>query len=202
MHAQIKTFLLETSINVLKSCIIGGINVGAKQSFLLFFIIDVFIIFSSVLISYLLRFEGNIPTMYLNSIYYTVILVECTTLTLFYFYKMYRRIWQYASITDIISVVKIITFSLVIDFLLYLMIIKTLFNTLIPVSIFFLSWMIISIGICSSRLVLRFLRESNTKIQPFHKKALIVGAGSAGTLVIKELKLAWRSTLIYPVAIC
>ena len=128
----------------MKSCIIGGINVGAKQSFLLFFIIDVFIIFSSVLISYLLRFEGNIPTMYLNSIYYTVILFECTTLTLFYFFKVYRRIWQYASITDIILVVKIITFSLFIDFLLYLMIIKTLFNTLIPVSIFFLSWMSIS----------------------------------------------------------
>lgn len=188
------------SFSYSESCIIGGINVGAKQSFLLFFIFDVFIIFSSVLISYLLRFEGNIPTMYLNSIYHTVILVECTTLTLFYFYKMYRRIWQYASITDIISVVKIITFSLVIDFILYLMIVKTQFNTLIPVSIFILSWMIISIGICSSRLALRFLRESNTKIQPFHKKSLIVGAGAAGTLVIKELKLAWRSTLIYPVA--
>ena len=188
------------SFTYCESCIIGGINVGAKQSFLLFFIFDVLIIFSSVLISYLLRFEGNIPTMYLNSIYYTVILVECTTLTLFYFYKMYRRIWQYTSFTDIISVVKIITFSLVIDFILYLMIVKTQFNTLIPVSIFILSWMIISIGICSSRLALRFLRESNTKIQPFHKKSLIVGAGAAGTLVIKELKLAWRSTLIYPVA--
>ena len=105
------------SFSYCESCIIGGINVGAKQSFLLFFIIDVFIIFSSVLISYLLRFEGNIPTMYLNSIYYTVILVECTTLTLFYFYKVYRRIWQYASITDIILVVKIITFSLFIDFI-------------------------------------------------------------------------------------
>ena len=173
---------------------------GAKQSFLLFFIIDVFIIFSSVLISYLLRFEGNIPTMYFNSIYYTVILFECTTLTLFYFFKLYRRIWQYASITDIILIVKAITISLFINFLLYLMIIITLFDTIIPVSIFFLSWMTISIGICSSRLVLRFVRERNTKIQPFHKKALIVGAGSAGTLVIKELKLSWRSTLIYPVA--
>src|SRR3954447_24539752 len=105
-----------------KNWFFGGIDMRAKRGFLLFFIVDVFIIFSSVLISYLLRFEGNIPTMYLNSIYYTVILVECTTLTLFYFYKMYRRIWQYTSFTDIISVVKIITFSLVIDFILYLMI--------------------------------------------------------------------------------
>ena len=40
----------------------------------------------------------------------------------------------------------------------------------------------------------------NTKIQSFHKKALIVGAGSAGTLVIKELKLSGRSALLYPVA--
>jgi FlaA1/EpsC-like NDP-sugar epimerase len=193
-------FIRDFLLIFVKNCVIGGIDMGAKRGFLLFFIIDVFIIFSSVLISYLLRFEGNIPTMYFNSIYYTVILFECTTLTLFYFFKVYRRIWQYASITDITLIIKAITISLFINFLLYLMIIITLFDTVIPISIFFLFWMTMSIGICSSRLVFRFIRERNTKIQPFHKKALIVGAGSAGSLVVKELKLSGRSALIYPVA--
>src|SRR3954470_11928649 len=111
-----------------KNWFFGGIDMRAKRGFLLFFIVDVFIIFSSVLISYLLRFEGSIPTIYFNSIYYTVILFECTTLTLFFIFKLYRRIWQYASITDIILIVKVIATSLFIGFLLYFMIIITLFD--------------------------------------------------------------------------
>ena len=61
------------------------------------------------------------------------------------------------------------------------------------------TWMMITLGVFYSRILLRILRKKHQKSQSNAKRALIVGAGSAGILVAKEMKNAIDSPL-FPVA--
>lgn len=118
---------------------------------------------------------------------------------MFYFTKLYRRVWQYASIGELRSIIKASTIALFLSLTLYSLGKSIGLNFMIPYSIFLLSWMVIIIGIGGSRFFWRLYRDSYHKIQPHHKRTLIIGAGNAGSLVVRELKHSPNSNL-YPVA--
>src|SRR5690606_25634538 len=68
----------------------------------------------------------------------------------------------------------------------------------VPRSIFLLTMVLAIGGISASRLIWRMIRDDYRKMQPHHKRALIIGAGDAGTMVVKELK--HTNSEFYPVA--
>lgn len=169
------------------------------QRVFLFFVIDTFIILFSVIVSYFLRFDGNIPQQYLHTIPIAFILIWMTTYIMFHISKIYRRVWQYASVGELISIIKAVTISIAASYSLYFLAKQLGFQFVIPRSIFLISLMTIILGIGGSRFVWRIIHDSYRKIQPHHKRALIIGAGNAGALVARELKHSPESAL-YPVA--
>lgn len=170
-----------------------------KQRVLLFFIVDSFIILLSVFLSYKLRFDFEIPEQYIQGLMIASVMIWITTYSLFYLSKLYRRIWQYASLGELLSIIRATTISILITLSIY-MIYRYFDDTVvIPRSIFLISWMAIIIGTGGSRFIWRLYRDSYIKIQPHHKRALIIGAGNAGALVVRELKHS-PDTDLYPVA--
>lgn len=170
-----------------------------SQRILFFLAADSFIVLCSVLVSYLLRFEGSIPEPFWNSMPYAMVLIWIVTWSVFYFSNLYRRVWKYASIGELVLIIRTTTIALGVNLVLYVAVRALEVDVVIPLSIFLLSWMTTTIGIAASRLIWRIVRGNQVKIQPHHKKALIVGAGDAGTLVAKELK-HFPDTTLYPVA--
>lgn len=170
-----------------------------SKRIMLLLAVDSFIVLCSVFISYLLRFEARIPEPFWDSMPYAMGGIWLVTCAVFYFSNLYRRVWKYASVGELVLIIRTTTVALGMNLLLYAAVRISGMNIGIPLTVFLLSWMTTTIGIAGSRLLWRIVRGSQVKIQPHHKKALIVGAGDAGTLVAKELK-HFPDTTLYPVA--
>lgn len=163
--------------------------------------IDAFIVAAAVVLAYLLRFDFQVQVKYFIFLPYVISAQIAIILVVFNRANMYRRVWQYASIGELMAIVKGVTIAQAGFFLVYLVVHNVLPNVVVPRSIFPLSWLFIIAGVGGARLYWRLFRDSYLKpnLRTDRRRTLIIGAGEAGVLIAKELKLSPHSEL-YPVA--
>lgn len=154
---------------------------------LLLMLIDVILINISVYLAFLIRFDGSVPVHYLNIFLHSFILVTVIKITIYYLFGLYRSLWQYASISELmqIFIATIVGVLAVYGFGL-------LANMPYPRSVYIIAWLLTFLLLGASRLGYRTLRKlKNAGIRSgkeTDKRVMIIGAGSAGSMVIKELK--------------
>ena len=171
-----------------------------RQRIILLGLVDFFIISIAVFSAYLLRFDFIIKIDYFKYIPYVIFMHTFLILVIFSRLKLYKRVWQYASVGELISIIKGVTLTEVLFFMVHFFILQQRYTEfIVPRSIYLIAWALIILGIGGSRFVWRIYRDSYLKIQPYHKRALIIGAGDAGALIAKELKHS-PNTALYPVA--
>lgn len=108
--------------------------------------------------------------------------------------KLYKKAWQYISIGELILMLKGITLSVLLTAAIDQIILREInFRLLITI------WMLQLLLLGGSRLSFRFYRDSMKKPDTSKKRALIVGAGSAGTMVARQL-LQGKDSELLPVA--
>ena len=152
--------------------------------------IDIIMINLSFLIAFYIRFDGNISSgvaaqyipVYLNS----AITITMIKIFLFYIFGMYRNLWRYASIEEGF---QIITTSFVVNagIVTYMV----LMQHQLPRSIYILAFMLDIIligGVRFSYRATRNIKDYQIITRKKYKRIMIVGAGHAGAMVIKELK--------------
>jgi FlaA1/EpsC-like NDP-sugar epimerase len=161
-------------------------------------VIDAILIAGSVYTAYLLRFDFSIRAQFIPTLPYVITSYILITLVWLYVHKTYRRIWQYASIGDLISIFKGVIISSVTFYILHQVFLYFGYTVIVPRSIYILSIGLIFFSVGGSRFFWRIFRDNYIKIQPHHLRALIIGAGDAGIMVVKELK--HTKSEIYPVA--
>ncbi len=97
---------------------------------------------------------------------------------------LYKGLWRYASTDDLIKIIKSTTMGSI----LFLFSVHYLIgDTSYPKSIYILDWLLIIIISGGNRLFIRVFREYMF-IEPMRKKILIVGAGDAGEMIVREMK--------------
>ncbi len=151
-----------------------------------YIILDIILIVFSITLAFLLRFESFDNRQLLN--YYPIIrnhIIQIIVLKIFIYYIMniYRSIWQYASIPEMVQIVatSIVANLAMISYLVIMQV--TLPRTII------LLVLLLDIALMGAS---RFAFRAKTIFQAFLKtqgnfrRVLIVGAGQAGSLVIKE----------------
>ncbi|MDT3699563.1 MAG: nucleoside-diphosphate sugar epimerase/dehydratase [Thermincola sp.] len=161
--------------------------------------LDALTVATAVTLAYLLRFDFRIDHKYLAVLPYAILMQVLLLHASFIWTKMYRRVWQYASIGELVSLLKAATTAEILFYIIHKFIYASFPNLLFPRSIFIISWVLIILGVGASRFAWRIFRDSYLKIQPHHRRTLIIGAGKAGVLIAKELKHSPDSDL-YPVA--
>jgi FlaA1/EpsC-like NDP-sugar epimerase len=97
-------------------------------------------------------------------------------------YKLYKKAWAYASIGELLFIIKAITLSILSAAIIQLIIVHDIYFRLLAVT-----WMLHLLLIGGSRFCWRFLRDTYIKRPGNKKRTLIVGAGSAGTMVVRQL---------------
>ena len=100
-------------------------------------------------------------------------------------FKLYNRVWSYAGIDEMISVFKA---SLAIEALYVAY--RMFFTIAMPRSFYVFNWLFIFILLAGSRVSVRLLRQFKKKYEKpeEQRKVMIIGAGAAASLLIKELK--------------
>jgi FlaA1/EpsC-like NDP-sugar epimerase len=109
-------------------------------------------------------------------------------------YKLYKKAWEYASIGELLYIFKAVTFSVVAVAAIQQIVVQDIYFRLLMVT-----WMLHMLLIGGSRFLWRFLRDTYIKRPDNRKRTLIIGAGSAGTMVARQL-LRNLDTELTPVA--
>jgi len=149
--------------------------------------IDALFIALALLLALVLRFEGDLSgqyAQYVNNAVYLLPYYIILTLVFMYIFRLYHRMWQYASIGELYGILKATTTSSV----LMVLCIYTIDLPHLPRSVYILTWLLISGFIGGSRLGWRILRDYiiNQKNNQ-GKNTLIIGAGDGGAMVAREL---------------
>jgi len=110
-------------------------------------------------------------------------------------YGLYRRVWTYASIGELTSIVRAVTYSIIL-----VMVMQILINQDIYTRVLVITWLLHIVLIGGSRFSWRLaINLKNNKLNSKTKRTLIVGAGAAGTMVARQL-LNSQETQLEPVA--
>lgn len=99
-----------------------------------------------------------------------------------YLYKLYKKAWMYASIGELMIVFKTITNTFLFVSCLQFVMFQTIDYRLLVVT-----WMLHMLLIGGSRFCWRIISNSHKQEVDDKKRTLIVGAGSAGTMVARQL---------------
>jgi FlaA1/EpsC-like NDP-sugar epimerase len=149
--------------------------------------IDAIFIALALFLALVLRFEGDLSgqyVQYLNNASYLLPYYIILTIAFMHIFRLYHRMWQYASIGELYGILKATTTSSV----LIVLCIYTIDLPHLPRSVYILTWLLISGFIGGSRLGWRILRDylvSQKNSQG--KNTLIIGAGDGGAMVAREL---------------
>lgn len=149
-------------------------------------ILDILFVNASIFAGYFVRFSWNIPDAYLDIYIKSFIPISIIMIVFFYLFRLYKSIWRYASIDELVSVILAVTSGTLLSFFY-----GQIVGYRLPISVYGVMWgatILASGGI-------RFLRRLIASIELFpseaikkSKRILIVGAGDAGAIVAKEMK--------------
>lgn len=153
-----------------------------------FLILDAVLIFLSVWLAFLVRFEGQIPSRYFLNIYGIILLALIITLPIFYFSKLYHFSWAYVSTTELISLMKAVGLSFLILTASFLILRDQNVFTGFPRSTLFITYFFIFILCGGIRFAKRIYSETfKGKDVSEKEKTLIVGAGGAGEQILRNI---------------
>lgn len=162
-------------------------NFSKTKKILFFVIADIILIALSVWLAFLLRFEGQIPAHYSQTIQRVIFLVLLFSLPFFYFSELYSFSWSYVSINELISLIRATTFSFI--FLAVAIYFSKDFPSFLgyPRSTFFISYFLVILLCGGLRFGKRIFLELFKRGSEKHHRVLIVGAGDAGEQIVRGI---------------
>ncbi len=149
-------------------------------------IIDAVILNLSLCLALLIKFDTAVPQQYFVYILSNALAVTALQLVIFYLFGLYRSLWEYASIEEMMQIIMATAAASALGFAAGL-----ITGDLYPISIYIVSWIFLCMLAGGTRISYRYIRRLRTHFQRNQCKAsrvMIVGAGSAGSMLIKEFK--------------
>ena len=151
--------------------------------------LDIISVILAAFISIYLRFDSDkIPANYLSMLISYLPLAVIIYLLSFYVFKLYGRIWRYASATELIAVVmaNLVGSSVWYSISLYI-------GAVLPRSLYVFTFLLLIFFIGGIRMALRFYsyvmnKPKYRQIQRKKNKVLIIGAGDAGAMLLREIE--------------
>ena len=164
----------------------------SKKTYILL-VFDIIIINLAYFLALYLRFDGSfiqIPKLYLQAFKNYALINTIITLVIYSAFKLYRIILEYASYNELIKITQAVVLSL----LIHIFGISVLFQRM-PISYFVYGFLIqytLTVGV---RFANKMILQSKYNIidrNPDFKKAIIIGAGSAGQTIKEDINKSNR----------
>lgn len=154
---------------------------------LLLCVLDAVIVNLCIWLALWLRFDGAIPSEYMELYFKTAPIVTVSFVATAYLFGLYNRIWQYASLDAALLIPASVTVALFIGRAA----VTLTQDMLYPRSVAALAWALCIIAIGASRFGWRFFRTrlgfTNGANGHDRVRTLIYGAGDAGALLARDI---------------
>ncbi|MBI3872253.1 MAG: polysaccharide biosynthesis protein [candidate division Zixibacteria bacterium] len=140
-------------------------------------------VLASYYMAFWLRFDGHIPADAWAAFWNMLPLVFLIRVASFTYFRLYSGVWRYASVNDLLSILKAASVGTT------LLVLPVFFFGVpgYPRSVFIIDWFLIVTFLGGLRFALRVLRESTPRFLRRGRRILIVGAGDAGEMLVREL---------------
>lgn len=155
-------------------------NMSNKKRVSYFIIFDSIFILTAFFLSFLIIHE---PSVYFNTNFWLSCFIILFSYHLFSFlFRLNKKVWEYASVGELQIILKTLSFAIILNALIQ----QVLFFH-IQYRILFVMWLLQVVLIGGSRFWWRMTKEKITRYSKTGKRTMIVGAGSAGTMVTRQL---------------
>ncbi len=159
---------------------------------------DITLVITSVLGSFALRLDVTQLPFYFPAALTMCVVALLVKIPTYYYFGLYRRLWVYASTNELrLITVAVSTASVLTSGLMLALIGLGLLIPGMPRSALGIDWLLSLVLIGGSRFALRILAEQTaTPRDGKSRRALIIGAGDAGALVVRELQKSDQINLL------
>lgn len=174
------------------------------KNFVIIFVVDVLLVIGSIVTAYAIRFDFNLGWFFVMASYRWVLpFIVCTKLIVFYFFSLYRGMWRYTSLTDLVNIIKASTISslIIVSVILFSPWRFVGFSR----SVFIMDWVLTILFIAAFRVFVRINYEfagedksiptlMRTIFRIFMglpakgRRLLIIGAGNCGEQIYREIR--------------
>ena len=167
-----------------------------RKNIWLFLSADILIIGACLYLSYALRFDFTIPDHYLNDLGYVFIILLFSKISSFLFFKLYKGMWRFTSISDLINVLKATFIASLFSISVILLVLGA---SSVPRTVLLIDYLLTTIGIAAVRASVRIYstrfivgneknKQKNKLTSKIKTRLLLLGAGSSGEKIIREVK--------------
>lgn len=147
--------------------------------------LDMGLIFIAYSSAYFLRFEGPLLNSNLYLLKESLLWVILIKMSVFFIFGIYRGVWRYVSISDLITIFKVVSLGSIASIILLTFLFR--FQDYSR-TVFFIDWIILLFLLTGTRIFFRVLGEFFSRSRDTGKKVLIFGAGDTGEMVMREIK--------------
>jgi len=172
------------------------------KNFIIVIFADIFLLSSSWFLAYLIRFDFVLPHPHSVLLYQMLPFVLIVKIGCFYFFDLYRGMWRYTSITDLLNIIKASCVSSLVVICLILFSHSRFIG--FPRSVFVMDWCFTVLLISGYRLCIRLYFEQTNNVKTSFiptrqvltmffktlaetKRLLIIGAGDGGEKIYREI---------------
>ncbi|HIJ89671.1 MAG: polysaccharide biosynthesis protein [Desulfobulbaceae bacterium] len=163
-----------------------------KLNFWIVLGVDLLLLVAAHLLAYVIRFDGAVPREHLANISVLYFLLPAKLL-LFHFFGLYRGMWRYTSLSDLVNILKacvvagFMTLSAILLLNRFSGFSRAVFVLDALLTFLFIAGFRIGLRIsCQSAFCLPFLQDDACKRQR-RRRLLIIGAGDAAEKITREI---------------
>ena len=152
------------------------------------FLTDTFLLNACVYLSLIMRFDVGIVSIepqYINNYVDNMLFYTIISLLIFWVFRLYHSLWQYASIAEVYRIAEACITVEVVHFLSNKMV-----GNMLPRSCYFNASIYLIIAICASRFMYRMIRTVLNKYRNIKtsNNVMIIGAGEATNVIMREIQ--------------
>ena len=151
---------------------------------------DIALTILSVVGAFALRLDDYFY-LYLPAVYWMIAISLVVKLGVYYFFGLYRRLWAYASINELLLIIMaVLAASIAVSTIMMTLLLTHLLN--FPRMALGIDLLLSLVCIGGFRFSMRIISETRSaSAKPHARKAnnvLVIGAGDAGALVVREMQ--------------
>jgi len=170
---------------------------NAKPRFMLrnrfVLLVDIFVTVGAAIGAFALRLEGPLFYYYLPNAYWLVAVSLLIKPAVYYLFGLYRRQWAYASTNELKLVTAAVTVaSAVVSLVMVALWTARVISPGFVRTTLVIDWLLSMAGVGGFRFTLRLLSETRhvngRKRAASERSVLVIGAGDAGALVVREMQ--------------